>query len=447
MRECLERGEWFTKPPIGYVVDRACKEKHRLKIDEKGQLITLAFKWRANGTSNTEILLRLRDRGLLLYKQRLTEIFHNPFYCGKIRHYLLGDKLVQGVHPPIIDEETFNEVNGIETHIGYSHTGETPETPLKLFVRCDQCGRFLTGYEVKKKHLHYYKCSGKGCQSNVSAKDLHQQFYLLLSEYNVPEQYTDVLATFLEQEINHYGQSAKIELAKLEEQKESLSTQLREATTRFGTGVIPEDVFGITRQTLTQKIDEIDIEIKSQKIAHSNQQIDIKRAIVTAGKLADYWKNSSYKNKQNIQNFAYPGGLNFSRKRGLTLTCPENEALRIFHLFSTHYTSLRETKKEENREIFLGSSGRRTRTSDLRVMSPTSYRLLYPAVLDCKGKNNYLKFQIAAKIARRCWPAPECPGRRPYDARRTAGRYNARPSPPGQSTNGPGKRKPPPFPP
>ena len=32
----------------------------------------------------------------------------------------------------------------------------------------------------------------------------------------------------------------------------------------------------------------------------------------------------------------------------------------------------------------LFSSGKRTRTSDLRVMSPTSYQLLYPAMLDCK---------------------------------------------------------------
>ena len=33
-----------------------------------------------------------------------------------------------------------------------------------------------------------------------------------------------------------------------------------------------------------------------------------------------------------------------------------------------------------------GSSGGRTRTCDLRVMSPTSYRLLYPAMFWCKVK-------------------------------------------------------------
>ena len=37
-------------------------------------------------------------------------------------------------------------------------------------------------------------------------------------------------------------------------------------------------------------------------------------------------------------------------------------------------------KKEEILSDFLYGSGGRTRTSGLRVMSPTSYQLLYPAM-------------------------------------------------------------------
>ena len=177
MLECLERGEWFTKPPVGYVIDRSTKEKHRLLIDEKGELIRQAFHWRADdGLSDAEIVRRLRLLGWEIYKQRLTDIFHNPFYCGKIRHHLHGDRIVQGIHPPIVDEQTFDKVNGIDTHIGYEHCDEKTETPLKLLIRCDSCGRYLTGYEVKAKHLFYYKCIGKGCKSNISAKTLHQMF-------------------------------------------------------------------------------------------------------------------------------------------------------------------------------------------------------------------------------------------------------------------------------
>ena len=35
-------------------------------------------------------------------------------------------------------------------------------------------------------------------------------------------------------------------------------------------------------------------------------------------------------------------------------------------------------------------SGNWTRTSDLRVMSPTSYLLLYPAIYECKGTTFFL---------------------------------------------------------
>ena len=52
-------------------------------------------------------------------------------------------------------------------------------------------------------------------------------------------------------------------------------------------------------------------------------------------------------------------------------------------------------KKEElSLRQFLISSGGRTRTSDLRVMSPTSYQLLYPAVLlDCKYSYYFNKYK------------------------------------------------------
>ncbi len=43
------------------------------------------------------------------------------------------------------------------------------------------------------------------------------------------------------------------------------------------------------------------------------------------------------------------------------------------------------------------SSGDTTRTCDLRVMSPTSYLLLYPAILDCKYTTNIYKYKKYSK--------------------------------------------------
>ena len=119
MLQCLEKGDWFSKPPLGYEPDRTTSAKHRYIINDKGRLIEQAFKWKAEeSVSDAEIIERLKVRGLRLDKQRLSDIFHNPFYCGKIKHYLLGDRIVPGNQPAIIDENTWNIVNGIDTHSG-----------------------------------------------------------------------------------------------------------------------------------------------------------------------------------------------------------------------------------------------------------------------------------------------------------------------------------------
>ena len=60
------------------------------------------------------------------------------------------------------------------------------------------------------------------------------------------------------------------------------------------------------------------------------------------------------------------------------------EAFGLFRSISSNYETAT-NKTGQILRLVLFSSGRRTRTSGLRVMSPTSYQLLYPAMLDYKG--------------------------------------------------------------
>lgn len=83
-------------------------------INEKGKLIKQAFNWKADGISTTEISLRLKARGLTLYRQSLQRIFNNPFYCGLISHKLLDGEIIEGIQPPLILKELFLKVNAQE---------------------------------------------------------------------------------------------------------------------------------------------------------------------------------------------------------------------------------------------------------------------------------------------------------------------------------------------
>ena len=112
MIACLENGDWYSQPPIGYSIDKSAPKKHTLYINEKGELLRKAFMWKATEEiSNVEIVKRLKALGLNLDNKRMTEIFHSPFYCGKITHKFLGDKIVKGNHPALVSEEIWNKVN------------------------------------------------------------------------------------------------------------------------------------------------------------------------------------------------------------------------------------------------------------------------------------------------------------------------------------------------
>ena len=338
MLQCLEKGDWFSKPPIGYDMDPSATEKHRFIINDKGRLIAQAFKWRAEeGLSDSEIIERLRFRGLNIYKQRMSEIFHNPFYCGKIKHYLLGDRVVRGNQPQIIDEDTWNLVNGIDTHSGYTHLEETPNTPLKKYLKCSCCGKHLTGYVVKKKGLWYYKCNTPGCHLNKSAVVVHEEYEKLLSQYALPEVIHQIVGESIKKILLERSVQISDEIVILKKRRTSLKHQREAVMMRYGLGEIPKDVYELSKKNLDKDIDQLNAEISHLEKNSSNQVSTVNRAILTACKLEDLWKNGSYKNRQNLQYLVFPDGLIWDKETGKPRTIRENEALRLIRLLSGPY--------------------------------------------------------------------------------------------------------------
>jgi site-specific DNA recombinase len=115
MREKLLRGEWIGNAPTGYEFDRRKVTKEQtIIINEKGELIKQAFEWRALGHTYDTIIEKLKPFGINLYKQALTDIFKNPFYCGLISHNFLEGELVQGKHEALITEDLFLKVNQLK---------------------------------------------------------------------------------------------------------------------------------------------------------------------------------------------------------------------------------------------------------------------------------------------------------------------------------------------
>jgi DNA invertase Pin-like site-specific DNA recombinase len=230
MKEKFEKGEWVTRVPQGYDIVKI-NGVRKIVINKEGKLIKKAFEWKGEGMKNEEIIQRLNAQGMKMYKQQLVKIFKKPFYCGIINHGLLNGKVIEGNHPKLISQELFLKVNNINIcshQYGVPHKKEREQVPLKVFMRCEDCGQPFAGYIVKKKNLWYYKCRTKGCKCNRSAKVMNGAFVEYLQDYIPEEEAIEPLQFKLEQ--LYY----KINEERFEDEKR-LNEQLAEVSKKIDT--------------------------------------------------------------------------------------------------------------------------------------------------------------------------------------------------------------------
>ena len=348
MVECLEKGDWYSKLPVGFSKVHNPSKRHDIRVNEKGELLRKAFMWKATEEiTDAAIAERLKNEGFVINRKRLSEVFHNPFYCGKIKHSLLGGKIVNGNQEVLIDEATFNKVNGISTHINYTHSKETPDFPLKKHVKCSECGGSLTGYTVNAKGKKYYKCNTIGCKLNKSTDRLHELYALLLDQYRIPEILQPILRQVMTKALCAAEENQKGRISELKGRETILRNDLRQLILRSGKGLISQEVYEITRQEIDNEISSVQAELGTLNENASNLSEKTDHAISIACKLGDIWRNGSFDTCQKAQKLVYPDGIYWDKDLGDYRTISENKALAYMHYISENY-SKECTKKEGN---------------------------------------------------------------------------------------------------
>ena len=350
MTACLQRGEWYGKAPLGYDHKKIGKN-HVLTVNDDGRILRKAFLWKANeGMGDIEIVERLALEGLNVDRKHLNKILHNPFYCGKITHNLLGDEVVEGKQEKLIDEATFNKIQGI-THAGYEHQEETESFPLKRHVRCSDCGGYLTGYTVKNRGRDYYKCNKKGCKSNHSTERLHQLYCALLNTYSIPKQLVPILTKVLHKVFREYNQERSDTRTLLLKNKSELERKQVALQIRHGLGEIDKEVYNTTSAHLNDQLILIHKALQEAERDLSNEKKYIADVIAMSCKLGTLWQEGDFRTRQKLQNLVYPDGILYDKHLDSYRTDNENEVFRIFRSISTSYIVDKEKTASEKSHL------------------------------------------------------------------------------------------------
>ena len=211
-KSMLRKGYWPYAPPIGYSNrnKHTNADKHDLYINEAGEHLKQAFKWKASGKySNREILDKLRIRGVKITLRNLAWVFVNPFYCGYIKSSMLPGELIIGKHPALTDKDIFLKANNISNQnprAGVPRAHKVDELALKVFTVDEQSGTPYTGYQNKVKHLFYYKTRNNACAVNISAKKLNNKFIAELTKYEYKTEHKNELKDAIRDQVEKLGE-------------------------------------------------------------------------------------------------------------------------------------------------------------------------------------------------------------------------------------------------
>ena len=326
MRELITKGYTPYSIPRGYVnLNKGGKAvDQKIVLNEEGKLLRKAFLWKAEKQMrNCEILTRLNAMGLKLDDRRISEIFANPYYCGIIVSKFIPGKAIEGKHEPMVSREVFLKVNNIVADTRnhpVSHKEEDENLPLKRFTCCSECGTPLTGFIVRKKNLWYYKCRTKGCNSNKSAKQLHEQFKMLLSAFEIQESETELIKigitemySAIFEEANENQQLYKAKISELKKKIESAEENLV-------TGVIDRKMFDKFSSKFNTEIVELETQLAKFNRGSSNLEKCLNTVIRFCRKPLLWWEHAQVGEKMILQNLLFPSGIIYDRKNDRVLT-------------------------------------------------------------------------------------------------------------------------------
>lgn len=351
MRELVEKGYTPYSIPRGYVnLNKGGKAvDQKIVLNEEGKLLRKAFLWKAEKQMrNCEILKRLNAMGLKLNDRRISEIFANPYYCGVIVSKFTPGEVNQGKHEPMVSKEIFLKVNNIVADTRnhpVSHKQEDENLPLKRFACCSECGKPLTGFIVRKKNLWYYKCRTKGCNSNKSAKQLHEQFKTILSAFEIQESETELIKIGITNMYSAFFEEAN-ENQKLYKSKISeLKKKIESAEENLVTGVIDRKMFEKFTSKFNAEIVELETQLAKFRKGSSNLEKSLNIVVKFCRKPLLWWENAKVGEKMILQNLIFPSGIIYERKNDRVLTKRINS---FFAPIPELVGTLRGNKKGEN---------------------------------------------------------------------------------------------------
>lgn len=352
MIENLTQGYWVAAAPFGYT---NTKPKHKARehvytINKDGELLKLAFKWKAEGKmNNLDIVEKLQKMGSTIEYKSFARIIANPFYCGLITHSLIPGEVHPGKHPPLVSVDLFKKANtvlSINPHKGISKKFKIEPLPLKSFAKDAITLSPLTGYF--QKGFYYYKARDKGVSVNVRADHLNSLFENEIAKLEIKGSMEKTLSTLIMEQLQLKLADRITEQAAMKRKITEAKERIEKLEWRFVNGEIDKALYDKYNQKMQEEVLQLTQEMNEDNFSSSNFEKAIKKGLQMAQNLRQLWLSSDYDDKQKLQYLIYPEGILYHKQEDLVRTPRVNS---LFSAIASASRVLEEKKSGSSKNL------------------------------------------------------------------------------------------------
>lgn len=205
----ISEGGYVSNAPYGYRRATIAGKPTLEIVEDEARFVRLIFRLYADGYGCVSIARQINSMGAKPHRaaefgrNSVKKILDNPVYIGKIiwnqkshikknargneKHITIYNPkekwtVTDGIHPPIIDRETWDKVRAIveERYIPSKNDG-TVKSPLAGLVRCQNCGGHMQRITFSKGGP-YLICPRRGCCASAKAEYVENALITSLNE-------------------------------------------------------------------------------------------------------------------------------------------------------------------------------------------------------------------------------------------------------------------------
>jgi DNA invertase Pin-like site-specific DNA recombinase len=357
--KCRMSGGWTGTSLRGYNNVRV-NNISTMDFNDDAPKIRESFEKVASGLYSINDVSRwLNVIGIRISKSQMSNILKNVSYTGKIvvpPFKNEPEKVVVGLHPPLISDELFSAVQQVLTGKKRNmkfHTDKSDLYPLKGFLKCPVHGRSLSAYGSKGGSgniYHYYVCTYPGSRCTRYPIDWIHDFIISILEkiklsvllIKDKRKVFDVLITQESSTRTNTIKNTELELIKLRHQL----THLRDE-------FLKRNINGDTYQELRTEVESniYHTELNLRDIV--DEQNPLKKFLFedvpTLEHIVDFYKKSTGVMKRRIISCIFSERIHFNEEKDATIiyTKPIEVILQIFNELQT-----RGNKKRGQLDLF-----------------------------------------------------------------------------------------------